>query len=145
MLPPLSLCRLVSYISFVLWWLSFFWSGKRDLVARSVVIQSPLFGGFSVVDVKLKVWSLVAQWLKRFKSSSHSSWVLFMSIWFDLCSSATPHDVFAAPLSFRLGDLPPFYKSVVVTWRELGGAFSTSRSSLVFGSADPLFVFLFLP
>lgn len=31
---------------------SFFWSGKCDLVSRSVVIQSPLFGGFSVLDVK---------------------------------------------------------------------------------------------
>ena len=35
--------------------LNFFWSGKRDLVSRTVVVQSPLFGGFSVVDVKLKV------------------------------------------------------------------------------------------
>ena len=116
----------------------FFWSGKRDLVARSVVVQSPLFGGFSVVDVKLKVWSLVAQWVKRF-ASSRSGWVSFMSFWFDLCLNATPQDVFAAPFSFCLGDLPPFYKSVVVAWRELGGAFSASRSSLVFGSASPHF------
>jgi len=48
---------------------NFFWSGKRDLVSRTVVVQSPLFGGFSVVDVKLKVWSLLAQWVKRFASS----------------------------------------------------------------------------
>ena len=115
-----------------------FWSGKRDLVARSVVIQSPLFGGFSVLDVKLKIWSFVAQWVKRFASSC-SGWVSLMSFWFDLCLSATPHDVFAAPFSFRLGDLPPYYKSVVVAWPELGGAFFTSCSSLVFGSAGPLF------
>ena len=97
---------------------------------------------FRVLDVKLKVWSLVAQWVKRF-ASSRSGWVSFMSFWFDLCLNATPRDVFSAPFSFRLGDLPPFYKSVVVAWRELGGAFSTSRSSLVFGSADPFFVSLF--
>ena len=30
---------------------SFFWSGKRDLVSRSVVIQPSLLGGFYVVDV----------------------------------------------------------------------------------------------
>ena len=116
----------------------FLCSGKRDLVSRTVIVQSPLFGGFSVVDVKLKVWSLVAQWVKRFASSC-SGWVAFMSFWFDLYLSATPCDVFAAPFFFRLGDLPPFYKSVVVAWSELGGTFSTSRSSLVFGSADPLF------
>ena len=78
------------------------------------------------------------QWVKRF-ASSRSGWVSFMSFWFDLCLSDTPRDVFAVPFSFRLGDLPPFYKSVVVAWRELGGAFCTSRSSLVFGSADPCF------
>ena len=62
-----------------------------------------------------------------------------MSFWFDLCLNATHCDVFAAPYSFRLGDLTPFYKSVVVAWRELGGPFSASCSSLVVGSADPLF------
>ena len=47
--------------------------------------------------------------------------------------------MFSAPYSFQLGDLPPFYKSLVIAWRELGGAFSTSWASLVFGSSDPLF------
>ena len=117
---------------------NFFWSGKKDLVSRTVVVQSPLFGGFSVVDVKLKVLSLLAQWVKRF-ASSRSGWVSFMSFWFDLCLSAAPSDVFSAPFSFHPRDLPPFYKSLVLAWRELGGAFSASRSSLVFGAADPLF------
>jgi len=117
---------------------NFFWSGKKDLVSRTVVVQSPLFRGFSVVDVKLKVWSLLAQWVKRF-ASSRSGWVSFMSFWFDLSLSAAPHDVLSAPYSFRLGDLPPFYKSLVIAWRELGGAFSTSRASLVFRSSDPFF------
>ena len=131
MLPCIAheLCSLV---------FKFFWSGKKDLVSHSVVVQSPLFGGFSVVDVKLKVLSLLAQWVKRF-ASSHSGWVSFMSFWFDLCLSASPTDVFSALFSFRPGDLPSFYKSLVLAWRELGGAFSASRSSLVFGAADPLF------
>ena len=62
-----------------------------------------------------------------------------MSFWFQLSLSAAPFDVFSAPYSFRLGDLPPFYKALLVAWRELGGGFSAPRSSLVFGSADPLF------
>ena len=47
-----ELCKLV---------FDFFWKGKRDLVSRSVVVQSTCLGGFSVVDVKLKVWSLIVQ------------------------------------------------------------------------------------
>lgn len=62
-----------------------------------------------------------------------------MSFWFDLCLSASAMDVFSAPSSFRPGGLPPFYKSLVLAWRELGGAFSAPRSSLVFGAADPHF------
>ncbi len=131
-MPPCILHELCTLV------FKFFWSGKRDLVSRSVMVQSPLFGGFSVVDIKLKVWSLLAQWVKRF-ASSRSGWVSFMSFWFRLSLDASPMDVFSAPYSFRLGDLPPFYKSLVVAWRELGGAFSASRSSLVFGSSDPLF------
>ena len=38
---------------------SFFWQGKKDLVARSVVVQALSVGGCSVVDVKLKVQSLL--------------------------------------------------------------------------------------
>lgn len=56
----------------------------------------------------------------------------------DLCLSASATDVFSAPSSFRLGDLPPFYKSLVLAWFEPGGTFSAHRSSLVFGAADPL-------
>ena len=39
---PHELCSLV---------FKFFWTGKSDLVSRTVVVQSPLLGGFSVVDV----------------------------------------------------------------------------------------------
>ena len=35
---------------------SFFWKGKRELVARSSVVQPFLFGGFSVIDVKSGLW-----------------------------------------------------------------------------------------
>ena len=40
----------------------FFWKGKKDVVARAVV-QAPSGGGFFVVDVKLKVQSLLVQWV----------------------------------------------------------------------------------
>ena len=117
---------------------NFFWKGKRDLVSRSVVIQPSLFGGFSVVSVKFKVWSLVAQWIKRF-ASSPSSWTMFMSYWFSSCFDATPIDVFSHPLDFDPGVLPRFYESLVLSWRSLDGSFSVGRSSLVMGSSPPHF------
>ena len=48
--PPLALARV--------WYVA---SGKWELVARSAVTQSPLFGRFSVVDVRYKVWALLCQ------------------------------------------------------------------------------------
>ena len=75
-MPPWALKELSS-LAF-----SFFWSGKCELVLRSVVLQPSLFGGFSVVDVKLKVWPLFDQWVRRFTSSS-SGWVSFMSFGFN--------------------------------------------------------------
>ena len=99
-MPPRILHELCSMV------FKFFWSGKRDLVSCSVDAQSHFFGVFFIVDVKLKVWSLLAQWVKRF-ASSRLGWVSFMSFWFDLCLSATPDNMFTAPffsvlLIFRL-------------------------------------------
>ena len=50
----------------------FFWSGKRDLVARRVVVQPFCLGGFSVVDFHCKVSALHVQWVRRFVSSPSS-------------------------------------------------------------------------
>ena len=77
---------------------SFFWSGKRELVSRTSVIQPPLFGGFSVVDIKFKVWSLLEHWIKRF-ASSPSVWVTSMSYWFRSCFEALSMEVFSYPYS----------------------------------------------
>ena len=68
---------------------SFFWSGKRELVSRSVVVQCSLLGGFSVVDIRLKVHALLGQWVKRF-ASSPAGWVSFMSYWFKEKFDASP-------------------------------------------------------
>ena len=63
----------------------FFWKGKPDLVARVVVTQPTAAGGFSVVDIKSKVFSLLVQWVRRFLSSP-SGWVSFFFI-LVFCSS----------------------------------------------------------
>ena len=131
-MPPWILIELSTLVFF------FLWSGKRDLVSRSVVIQLSLLGGFSVVDVEFKVWSLLSQWVKRF-ASSPSGWVDFMSFWFKSCFDSSPFEVFSDPFSFSPSCLPPFYKSLLIAWRALDGSFSVSRRSLVFGSLCPHF------
>ena len=115
--------------------LCFFWSGKRDLVSRSVVVQPSLFRGFSVVDVKLKVWALLGQWVRRF-ASSFSGWVSFMSFWFNFHFGASPLDVFSRPYSYDPRVLPPFYRSLLLAWRGLDGSFSVSRDALVYGASS---------
>lgn len=114
---------------------SFFWSGKRELVSRSAVSLSPLFGGFSVVNVKFKVWSLLGQWVKRF-ASSPAGWVPFWSFWCRHHFLADPLEVFSEPFAFNPSVLPPFYKSLLLAWRGLNGSFSIPRNSLVYGSSS---------
>ena len=114
---------------------SFFWSGKRELVSRSSVSLSPLFGGFSVVNIKFKVWSLIGQWVKRFSCSS-AGWASFLAYWFGLHFRASPQEVFSRPFSFCPRVLPPFYQSLLLAWRSLDGSFSSSCNSLVYGSSS---------
>lgn len=59
----------------------FFWSGKRDLVARKVVVQPREFGGFNVVSIRHKVDALLVQWVRRF-STSPNMWVALLTFWF---------------------------------------------------------------
>lgn len=122
-----ELCRLV---------FNFFWKGKRELVSRSVVVQPYCSGGFMVVDVKLKVWSLIAQWVRRF-ASAPSSWCSFFSFWCSSYYDASPLEVFTDPSVFPTRVLPPFYSSLLLAWREVGGSFSDRRASLVFASLSP--------
>ena len=114
----------------------FFWKGKRDRVARSVVMQHPSVGGFSVVDVKLKVHALLVQWVKCFVLST-SSWSVFLSFRFWSLFNSTPYEVFSRPFAFSPIGLPPFYWSLLLAWRAVDGSFSASRSALVMASSDP--------
>ena len=83
--------------------------------------------------VKCKAWSLVAQWVRRFVSSS-ACWVSLASFWFQSRLNASFVDVLSQPFSFDPKVLPPFYRILLLAWRALDGSLSTSRSSLVIGS-----------
>ena len=112
----------------------FFWSGKRDLVARRVVVQPTSCGGFSVVDVELKVWALLLQWVRRLVASP-STWVSFLSYWCACFWNASPVHVFSAPSHFGdLVRLPSFYAALLLAWKSAGGCFRGSRGVLAVGS-----------
>ena len=111
----------------------FFWSGKRDLVARWVVHPTSC-GGFSVVDVELKVWALLLQWVRRL-SVSPSTWVSFFSFWCVRTWGVSPVQVLSAPSRFcDLRRLPCFYRALLSAWSSAGGCFLHSRGTLSVGS-----------
>ena len=121
---------------------SFFWGGKKDLVARAVVVHPKPAGGFSVVSVRHKVYALLVQWVRRMVVSP-SGWVSLLTFWFFDRFGTAPHDVFSNPASFAPERLPPFYASLLRAWGAIQGSSSSSSSSLVVGSpqhVDPVAV-----
>ena len=129
-MPPWVLRMLNSLI------FDFFWKTKCELVTRAVVVQPPSLGGFSVVNVKLKVSSLLSQWVRRF-AANPSGWTLLMTYWFLSSFGTSPSVVLARPNSFNHSILPAFYSSLLLAWRSLDGSFDNRLSSLVFASRDP--------
>ena len=115
---------------------NFFWKPKCELVSRAVVVQPPSLGGLSVVNVKLKVSSVLSQWVRHF-AVNPLSWTLLMAYWFLSCFDASPSVVLALPHSFNHSVHPPFYSSLSLAWRSLDGSFDDRLSLFVFASRDP--------
>lgn len=116
----------------------FFWGGKRDLFTRVVVTQPSTAGGFGVVDPRLKVSSLLVQWVGRLVVSPNS-WASFlthyvMQLGFSL------EDVLSYPLAFDFSSFPLFYRSLLTAWRLVDGVWSSSRASFKIASSAPLHV-----
>ena len=114
----------------------FFWKGKPDLVARVVVTQPPTAGGFSVVDIKLKVSSLLVQWIRRY-ASSPSSWVTIFSFWFSNQFHATIDAVLTNPSAYYSGLLPSLLSCLVICLAGSRRVVSQLCSSFVVGSLSP--------
>ena len=115
----------------------FFWKGKVDLVARTVVVQPCCAGGFGVVSIQLKVYALLVQWVRRFVVSS-SSWALFFRLHCHACFGQSPWDVLSGPAPFDPGGLPPFYRDLLLAWKAVDGAFSAAKTALVIGVSSGL-------
>ena len=107
-------------INKVIW--SFFWSGKRDLVARTTVTLPKSQGGFGVINYSLKAEAFAAQWIKRFFAPSRSKWksffVHFVASSFNLQPRAALLSTQPRPL---VETLPTFYQLLFRVWRALDG------------------------
>ena len=113
---------------------SFFWSGKRDLVARDVVHHSTLQGGFGVVSVRYNVHELLAQWVRRY-TTAPNAWAHMMTFWLFDRFGVDPQTVLATPSLFLLAsDLPAFYRALLRAWTAPHS--SLSQAGLIVGSAD---------
>ena len=114
---------------------SFFWSGKRDLVAREVVHHSTLQGGFGVVSVRYKVHVLLARWVRHY-ATAPNAWANMMFFWLFGRFGVDPQTVLATPSLFLLvaSGLPAFYRALLRTWTALHG--SLPQAGLIVGSAD---------
>ena len=110
---------------------SFFWKGKKDLVARKAVCLPKPAGGFGVVNIPLKLASLQVLWVKRLVTSSHP-WRFLLFDWFPDHRNYLGNPVTAVP---RV--LPEFYKSVFAAWSALKGGLSPSSNSLAIASDSP--------
>ena len=96
----------------------FFWKGKCDLVSRAVVVQLTSAGGFSVVDLCLKVSTLLVQWVRPF-AVSPCSWVPLFSFWCDSRFGVSALDVLSVPDAFSSRSLSPFYSALLSARRFL--------------------------
>ena len=114
---------------------SFFWRGKRDLVARDVVHHSTLQGGFGVVSVRYKVHALLAQWVRSY-ATAPNAWAQMMTFWLFDRFGVDPQTVLATPSFFLLvaSGPPAFYRALLRAWTALHS--SLSQAGLIVGSTD---------
>ena len=101
-------------------------------MALNVVVQPPDLGGFSVVSIQLKVYSLLMQWVKRLLVSPNG-WTYLLKYWLLDCFSATPFEVFALTFDYVVETLPSFYYALFTAWCALQGS---SVSSVLMVSTD---------
>jgi hypothetical protein len=101
---------------------SFLWSGKKDLVAHSTVCLPKSRGGFGVIDFERKAESFALQWVKRFFAPERAKWKSFLKFFITSCLGRSPQEAFKHIHPSRLMNaLPPFYRIIFRTWRELDG------------------------
>ena len=67
---------------------SFFWGGRKELVARRSVSLPKSQGGFGVIDFELQANAFSVQWVKRYVLPTPCKWKSFFNFFFVLLSCA---------------------------------------------------------
>lgn len=125
-LPSWALTRLNSAV------FGFFWAGKRELVARNVVRQPKDKGGFSVVSIESKIFSLLVQWVRRLEACPNG-WVYLLTYWLLDRYGLTIPIALSGSVEVDWELLPPFYCSLFQAWTALKGSWSPT-TGFSFGS-----------
>ena len=98
---------------------SFIWQKKREWLARSSVTQRCSQGGLGLIDVQRKVKSLHVLWVRRLVEHEHLPWAFFFQRHLNIAFSGSSLDrILLMPTAPKcaLDALPPFYRSVTVSW-----------------------------
>ena len=117
----------------------FFWSGRRNLVARRTVCLPKGQGGFGVIDFDLKAKAFAIQWIKRYFAPTPAKWKPFFSFFCMSCLSITPVEVFSTSTFPRnlIALLPQFYQHIVRAWSQFAGGAVAGILSLDVNSTTP--------
>jgi hypothetical protein len=91
---------------------AFFWSGRKELVARRTVCLPKDQGGFGLIDFELKAKAFSLQWVRRYFLPAPGKWKAFFSFFFLSCLSVMPVQAFSLanfPRRF-ISLLPSYYQ-----------------------------------
>ena len=101
---------------------SFLWQGKRERLPRSSISQRISQGGLNVVDIDRKLSALHAMWVRRLLVGGDSPSTFFFRHHLRVAfAGRSLHQILLlpAPSQTALHALPPFYRSVIVSWFRL--------------------------
>ena len=104
---------------------SFVWSKAYEPIRRTSLYLPPKDGGLGIVNVSLKISSLHALWMVRFLLQPKEGWQSFFNYYLRSClripDGTSTFDFLKQNrlVDLHIKKLPPFYSSVVSSWKSL--------------------------
>ena len=98
---------------------SFVWRRRRERLARSSVTQRISHGGLNLVDLGRKVSAFPCVWVRRLVQDAHHPSTFFFQHFLRVAFAGRSVEqilLLPAPSQTALNLLPPFYRSVMVSW-----------------------------
>ncbi|CAB4018750.1 Hypothetical predicted protein [Paramuricea clavata] len=118
---------------------AFFWSGRKELVARRTVCLPKALGGFGVIDFELKAKAFSLQWVRRYFSPAPGKWKAFFSFFLLSCLSVMPVQALSVNTFPRrlISLLPSYYQFLLRAWFQFDGGVVDGLLSLDVSSDRP--------